>query len=66
MAIFTDYIDNVMELFIDNFSIFGSSFDVCLVNLSIVLKRCEEVNLVLSWEKSLHGPRRDCVGSQSV
>ena len=36
----------------DDFSIFGSSFDVCLTNLSIVLKRYEEINLVLSWEKS--------------
>ena len=36
----------------DDFSIFGYSFDVCLANLSIVLKRCEEVNVILSWEKS--------------
>ena len=52
MAIFSDYIDNFMEVFMDDFSVFGSSFDVCLAHLSIVLKRCEEVNLVLSWEKS--------------
>jgi len=52
MAIFSDYIDNFMEVFMDDFSVFGSSFDVCLANLSTVLKRCEEVNLVLSWEKS--------------
>ena len=51
MAIFTDYIDNFMEMFMDDFSVFGSSFDVCFANLSTVLKRCEEVNLVLSWEK---------------
>ena len=36
----------------DDFSVFGSSFDVWLANLSTVLKRCEEVNLVLGWEKS--------------
>ena len=35
-----------------DFSIFCSCFDVCLVNLSTILKRYEEVNLVLSWEKS--------------
>ena len=52
MSIFIDYIDNFMELFIDDFSVFGFFFDVSLANLSIVLKRCEEVNLVLSWEKS--------------
>ena len=52
LSIFSDYIDNFMEVFIDDSSIFGSSFDVCLANLSIVLIRCEEVNLVLSREKS--------------
>ena len=52
MVIFSDHIDNFMEEFLDDFSVFGSSFDVCLANLSILLKRCEEVNLILSWEKS--------------
>ena len=57
MAIFSDYIDNFMEVFVDDLSVFGSSFDVCLDNLSIMVKRCEEVNLVLvgkrviSWSK---------------
>jgi len=37
---------------IDDFFVFGSSFDVCLANLSIALERCEELNLVLDWEKS--------------
>jgi hypothetical protein len=35
----------------DDFSVFGSSFDNCLHNLSLVLKRCKEINLILSWEK---------------
>jgi len=52
MAIFSNNTDNSLEVFADDFSIFGSPFDVCLVNLSPLLKRCEEVNLVLSWEKS--------------
>jgi len=52
MVIFSDYIDNFMELFMDDFSVFGSCFDVCLANLFTVLKRCEEVNMVLNWEKS--------------
>ena len=38
MAIFSNYINNFIEVFIDEFSIFGSSFDMCLANLSIVLK----------------------------
>ena len=35
----------------DEFSIFGTSFDKCLSNLDTVLKRCVETNLVLNWEK---------------
>ncbi len=33
------------------FTAFGSSFDACLNNLSLVLQRCEETNLVLNWRK---------------
>ena len=47
-AIFSDYVEKIMEIFIDDFSIFGSSFDSCLHNLSLVLQRCEEANLVLN------------------
>ncbi|MCI51177.1 reverse transcriptase, partial [Trifolium medium] len=35
----------------DDFSVFCPSFDRCLKNLDIVLKRCVETNLVLTWEK---------------
>ena len=35
----------------DDFSVFGSSFDECLHHISLVLKRCTEANLVLNWEK---------------
>jgi hypothetical protein len=45
-------VENFFEVFIDDFSVFGSSFDNCLHNLSLVLKRCKETNLILSWEKS--------------
>ncbi|CAN6721074.1 unnamed protein product [Malus baccata var. baccata] len=31
--------------------VFGSSFDNCLDNLTLILKRCVETNLVLNWEK---------------
>ncbi|GJU98822.1 reverse transcriptase domain-containing protein [Tanacetum coccineum] len=40
-----------MEVFMDDFSVFGNSFDSCLNNLSMMLARCEETNLVLNWEK---------------
>jgi len=36
----------------DDFSVFGSSFDDCLENLNVVFRRCVETNLVLNWEKS--------------
>lgn len=35
----------------DDFSIFGDSYDACLTYLERVLKRCEETSLVLYWEK---------------
>ncbi|GKC34270.1 reverse transcriptase domain-containing protein, partial [Tanacetum coccineum] len=51
MAIFHDMIDKTMEVFMDDFSVFGDSFDSCLSNLERMLKRCEDTNLVLNWEK---------------
>lgn len=41
---FTEFIDNGVELFIDDFSVFGSSFDVCLHVLFEALKRCLRPN----------------------
>ena len=35
----------------DDITVFGNSFENCLKNLEEVLKRCEEKNLVLNWEK---------------
>jgi len=35
----------------DNFSVYGSSFDHCVSNLARVLETCEETNLVLNFEK---------------
>jgi len=40
-----------MEVFMDDFSMYGATYDHCLNNLSKVLQRCEDVNLVLNWEK---------------
>ncbi|GJW21896.1 hypothetical protein Tco_0032518 [Tanacetum coccineum] len=50
-AIFHELIEDSMELFMDDFSVFGSSFDHCLKNLEKMLKRREETNLVLNWKK---------------
>ncbi|KAL5579626.1 hypothetical protein UlMin_012068 [Ulmus minor] len=51
MAIFTEMVEHFVEVFMDDFSVFGDSFGLCLKNLAKVLKRCEETNLVLNWEK---------------
>ncbi|KAK1429674.1 hypothetical protein QVD17_11888 [Tagetes erecta] len=51
VAIFHDMVEDSMEVFMDDFSVFGSSFDHCLSNLKKMLARCEESNLVLNWEK---------------
>ena len=51
MAIFSDMVERTIEIFMDDFSIMGNSFDNCLENLRTVLARCEETNLVLNWEK---------------
>ena len=51
MAIFSNMVEKKIEVFMDDFSVLGSSFDNCLENLRSVLIRCEETNLVLDWEK---------------
>ncbi|CAN6554915.1 unnamed protein product [Malus baccata var. baccata] len=51
MSIFSDHVEKIIEVFMDDFSVFGDSFDSCLHNLSVILKRCVETNLVLNWEK---------------
>ena len=51
MAIFSDFCEKIVEVFMDDFSVYGTSFDDCLSNLDRVLQRCEETNLVLNWEK---------------
>nr|GEW70080.1 reverse transcriptase domain-containing protein [Tanacetum cinerariifolium] len=52
MAIFHEMIEQTMEVFMDDFSVFGNSFSTCLTNLEKMLKRCEDTKLALNWEKS--------------
>jgi hypothetical protein len=51
MSIFSDMIEQIMEVFMDDFSAYGKTFSGCLKNLDRVLKRCVEKDLVLNWEK---------------
>ena len=51
MSIFLDMVEESIEVFMDDFSVIGSTFDDYLHNLILVLKRCMETNLVLNWKK---------------
>jgi hypothetical protein len=50
MAVFSELIGEIIEVFMNDFSIYGKTFVDCLVNLDKVLTRCAEVDLVLNWE----------------
>nr|GEY30285.1 reverse transcriptase domain-containing protein [Tanacetum cinerariifolium] len=52
IALFHDMIEKTMEVVMDDFSVFGNSFQSCLSHLERMLKRCEDTNLCLNWEKS--------------
>jgi len=43
--------ERFLEIIMDDFSIYGNSFDQCLYNLELVLKWCTKKNMTLNWEK---------------
>ena len=51
LSIISDLAEEVMEIFIDDFSIYGSRFESCLENLGTILQTCKKNNLALNWEK---------------
>ncbi|KAL6341714.1 hypothetical protein AAG906_032836 [Vitis piasezkii] len=51
LSILSDMVERIMEVFMDDITIYGSAFDECLVNLEAMLNRCIEKDLVLNWEK---------------
>ncbi|GKB94218.1 reverse transcriptase domain-containing protein [Tanacetum coccineum] len=51
LAIFHDIIEESIEVFMDDFSVFGNSFDNCLNNLDKMRQHCKDAHLVLNWEK---------------
>nr|GEZ24814.1 reverse transcriptase domain-containing protein [Tanacetum cinerariifolium] len=52
LAIFHDMVEKTMEVFMDDFLVFGNSFENCLSRLDKMLQRCEDTKLCLNWEKS--------------
>ena len=51
MSIFSNLVEEATKIFMDDFSVYGSSFEHCLENIEIVLKRCQDKNLAMNWEK---------------
>ena len=50
-SIFSNVVEETIEVFMDYFSKVADSFDIYLYNLAEVLKMCENCKLVLNWEK---------------
>nr|GEU89239.1 reverse transcriptase domain-containing protein [Tanacetum cinerariifolium] len=44
-------VEKTIEVFMDDFLVFGDSFSSCLSHLDTMLQQCEDTNLVLNWEK---------------
>ena len=51
LSIFSDLVEHIIEVYMDNVTVYGGSFEECLINLETVLHMCIEKNLVLNWEK---------------
>ena len=51
LSMFSDMVERIMEVYMDDITVYGSDFEECLTNLEAILQRCIEKNLVLNWEK---------------
>ena len=48
MSMFFDLVEEAMEIFMDDFSVYGSSFEHFVENLETLLQRCQDKNLALN------------------
>ena len=48
MSMFSNFVEEAMKIFMDDFSVYGSNFENCLENLETVLQRCKDNNLALN------------------
>ena len=51
-AIFSYFLGDNLEVFMDDFSILGNDFNSCMAHLTKILEVCVKKRLVLSWKKS--------------
>jgi hypothetical protein len=51
MAVFSEFVEEIVEVFMDDFYVYGKTFIDCLAYFEKVLTRCARVDLVLNWEK---------------
>ena len=51
LSIFGDMVEHIMEVYMDDITIYWGTFEECLANVETVLRRCIENNLVLNGEK---------------
>ena len=52
LSILNDMVERIMEVYMIDITIYGDTFEECLVNLETVLHRCIEKNLVLNWRNA--------------
>ena len=55
LSLFSNMVERFLEMFIDDFSIYGDSFTQCLHHLELVLQRCAEKSDTELGEMPLHG-----------
>ena len=51
LSMFSDMVEHIMEVCMDDITVYGGDYEECLTNLEAILQRCIEKNLVLNWEK---------------
>jgi hypothetical protein len=51
MSVFSEFIEEIVVVFMDDFSVYEKMFMDFLANLDKVLTRCAEVDFLLNWEK---------------
>ena len=51
LSMFSDMVELIMEVYMDDITVYGGNFEECLTNLEAILQRCIEKKLVLNWEK---------------